>query len=113
MSLLTIAWSMCAGACAVIGLTQFLLWLREPGRKVFLLSATMSLAAAATALVELALMKSQDVARYGRLLQWENATLFALLVSLVWFVHLRLDSRRPWLAGLITLLWGASRRCAR
>lgn len=110
MSLLTIAWSMCAGACAIIGLTQILLWVREPGpqRKLYLLSATMSFAATATALVELALMKSQDVARYGRLLQWENLTIFALLVPLVWFIHLRLHSRRAWLAITITLLWCAT-----
>ena len=110
MSLLTIAWSMCAGACAIIGLTQILLWVREPGpgRKFYLLSTTMSVAASATALIELALMKSPDVAHYGQLLQWENFTIFALVVSLVWFIHLRLGSRRTWLAILITLLWCVS-----
>ena len=108
ISLLTLAWSMCAGACAIIGLTQGLLALRERGRSVYLLSAAMSLAACATALVELAMMKSQDVASYARLIQWENATVFVLLVSLVWFVQLRLGSRRAWLAILITILWAAS-----
>ena len=108
ISLLTLAWSMCAGACATIGLTQGLLGLREDGRRAYLLSAAMSLAACATALVELAMMKSDDVASYARLIQWENFTVGALLVSLVWFVHLRLGSRRARLAMLITVLWIAS-----
>ena len=68
ISLLTIAWSMCAGACAIIGLTQGLLALRERGRSVYLLAAATSLAACAVALVELAMMKSQDVATYARLI---------------------------------------------
>lgn len=108
MSLLTVAWSMCAGACAVIGLTQCLIWVRARGQLIYLPAATMSLAAAATALVELLLLKSSDIARYGRLLQWENLTVFALLVSMVWFVHLRLRAPRTWLAALITLLWVAT-----
>jgi len=108
MSLLTVAWSMCAGACAIIGLAQLFLWMREPAHRVYLLSAAMSFAATATALIELALMKSSDIARYGRLLQWENAAVFALVVPLVWFVHLRLGSRRRWLAALVTSLWCAT-----
>ena len=108
MSPLNIAWSMAAGACAIIGLTHFFLWVREPAHKAYLLSATMSAAAAASALLELALLKGRDVDHYGRLLQWENTTIFVLLVTLVWYVDLRLGSRRRWLAYLITLLWIAT-----
>ena len=54
------------------------------------------------------MMKSQDVASYARLIQWENVSVFFLLVSLVWFVQIRLGSGRAWLAILITLLWTAS-----
>ena len=108
MSYLTIAWSMCAGACAALGLIQFLLWLRGLDRREALLASVMSLAAAVTALLELALMNARDVARYGRLLQWENLSVYALIVSLVLFVRIRLGSQRTWLISLILLLWSVA-----
>lgn len=105
ISYLTLAWGICAGACAVIALAQFLLWLQGHGALENLLATVMSAAAASVALIELALMKSNDVARYGRLLQWENLAVFVLLVALVWYVRVRLRTPRVRLAALITALW--------
>jgi signal transduction histidine kinase len=108
ISYLTLAWALCAGACAVIALAQFLLWLQGRGNPENLLAAVMSLAAAAVAIVELALMKSTGIAPYGALLQWENLAVFVLLVALVWYVRIRLNTPRIWLPVAITVLWTAA-----
>ena len=105
MSYLTIAWSMCAGACAALAFVHLLLWLRGLGQVEYLLASSMSLAAAVSSVLELALMNAPDAARYGRLLQWENLSVYVLIVSLVLFVRVRFGSRCTWLIGVILLLW--------
>ncbi len=105
MSLITIAWSMAAAACAMMGLMHILLWLKERRRGVYLLSASMAFGAAASALLELGLLRSQTALEYKTLLRWENLSIYLLLVSLVWFVYLHFGTARRWLAVLITALW--------
>ena len=105
MSPTTVAWSMSASACLVLAIAHFFIWTRQKRDRIYLLSAVMCLAAAGSAMTELALMNAASTQQYGRLLQWQNLWVYVLLVSLVYYVHLRFGTARLWLAHFITGLW--------
>ena len=104
MNWLTVAWSMCAGICVMLGLLHFLLWIRSRGFK-FLLSALMAFSAAACALLELSMLHSSSIPFYQRLLQYQNLCVYSLLISMVWLVCFQLNTARRWIAYLITAMW--------
>ena len=108
MSLLTIAWSMCAAACIMLALMHILLWLKYSHNRVYLLSSLMAFAAGASAMLELGLLSTQSLETYRLLIRWENLAIFTILVSMVWFVQIYFGSARRWLALTITLLWSLS-----
>ena len=108
MSILTIAWSMCAAASFMLGLLHLLLWSRDRRAFVYLLSTLMGLSAGTGAMVELALMHAPSIDAYRILIQWANLFVFTLLVPMVWFVRVRLPMARRWLASLITALWSVA-----
>ena len=105
MSPLTIAWSMCASACAMLGLLHLLIWFKEHRSGVFLLSATMAFSAAVNSFIELRLQHTNSIDRYIELVKWENLVVSGILVSLVWFIYLYFRTARAWLAITITVLW--------
>ena len=105
MSPLVVAWSMCASACLMLGLMHLLFWFRDRKVTAYLLSALMGFSAAASALLELAMLTTESVQLYSELMLWENLALFMILVPMVWFVYLYFQSGRRWLAIIITLLW--------
>ena len=108
MSWLTIAWSMCASAAALLGLMYFIMWLKERHSTVYLLSASMATCAAGNALIELQLLQAQSIEAYSSLLHWQNVFIFGLLVSMVWVVYVYLGTGRYWLAATITAIWLAA-----
>ncbi|MDJ0862769.1 MAG: hypothetical protein QNJ82_11070, partial [Gammaproteobacteria bacterium] len=108
MSLLTVAWSMCAAASVVLGSLHGILWLKDRQRRIYLLSALMAFAAGATALTHLGLMRAGSLQTYSTLLKLESLTVFLLLVPMVWFVYGHFGTARLWLAWTITALWGVS-----
>ena len=108
MSILTIAWSMCAAASFLLGLLHLLLWSKDRRAFVYLLSTLMALSAGTGAMVELALMHAPSIDAYRILIQWANLFVYTLLVPMVWFVRVRLPMARRWLASLITALWSVT-----
>lgn len=96
---------MCSAACVMLGLTHVLLWFKERRRVLYLLSALMAFSAAASALIELGLMRAGTIAEYQWLLRWENLTIYLLLMSIIWFVQLHFGTARRWLAIAVTALW--------
>jgi hypothetical protein len=105
MNWLTVAWSMCAAACAMLGMLHLRLWWKDRGTPVYMLSALMALGATGNAVTELFLFHARSVSAYASLLQWEVLFVYALLVPMVWFVYLQLGTARRWLAGTISLIW--------
>lgn len=71
MSWLTLASSMCAAACARLGLLHLLSWWKDRGTQAYVLSALMALSAAGNAMTELFLLHARSVSLYETLLQWE------------------------------------------
>ena len=102
MSPLVVAWSMCASAC----LMHLLFWFRDRKVSAYLLSALMGFSAAASALLELAMLTTESMQLYSELLLWGNLAIFMILVPMVWFVDQYFQTGRRWLAITITLLWG-------
>lgn len=96
---------MCAAACLLLGVMHLLFWFSRRLIYAHLLAALMSFSAAASAMLELAMLKSKSIESYSQLLCWENLAIYLILVPMVWFVDLYLQSGRRWLAITITLLW--------
>ena len=105
MSILTIAWSMCAAANAMLALTHLFLWMKDRSAHVYGLSVAMAAGASATTVTELLLLHAREIPVYARILVWQNAAVYVLLVSMVWYVYLRFGTARRWLAFAITTLW--------
>jgi PAS domain S-box-containing protein len=98
---------MVSSAGLLLGLIQFMIWLRDRRRTAYLLAAVMAGAAGTLALLELGLMTSRSAADYQTLVWWNNLAIFAILVPMTWFVYLYLGTARRWLAIAITAAWVA------
>ncbi len=105
MSWLTVAWSMCAAAGAMVALMHLVMWFDDRRSLASLLSLLMAASAAALAMIELHLVRADSIVAYGSLVRWENVAIFALLVAMVWLVRARLPTARRSLAVLVTALW--------
>jgi DNA-binding CsgD family transcriptional regulator len=105
VSILIIAWSMCAAGNLMLELMQVFLWFHERPSPVCLLMSLACLSAAATAMTELSLMHASSTAISGEVLRGQNLAVFFLLVPLVWAVYLHLGTGRRWLALVITMRW--------
>ena len=105
MSIITIAWSMVAAIAATMSLTQLVLWVRDPSAKASLVACIMSLAAGFCALFEMGIAKATDPDQVQSLFYFMNIAVFMMLVPMVWFVRIYLESGRLWLLWLITALW--------
>lgn len=105
MSLLGIAWSMIAAACAMLGLTQAFLWWHSRNEAVYPTSMIMAFSAVAVAMLEMQLSASPEAAQHDRLLQWLNLAIALVLVPMVWSIQSYLPMARRWAAVLLTALW--------
>ena len=108
MSILTIAWSMCAAACAMMALLQLLIWLMRRRNSTILWSVAMGASAAVTAVTEMLQMFALSPTEYEQILVWQNASIFGLLISMVWYTQTHFRAGRLWLALIITVLWSVT-----
>ena len=106
MNWITIVWSMAAAACLTLAFVHGLVWWRERSSRESLLFSISAVAAAVIALQEVAALHARAIAEYGEVLRWMHVPVAVVIVSLVWFIHFFLHSRRAWLAWLITGLRG-------
>jgi PAS domain S-box-containing protein len=103
--MIVVSWSMVAAFALSMGAVQTLYFVRNRANTASLLAAVMSLGAAATALLEMGVAKTADPATTQTLLFFVNISIFALLVPMVWFVHIFLSNDRTWLLWTITGIW--------
>ena len=108
MSWLTIAWSMAAAACLTLAMVYFFVWTKGHYHKAYLPFSVMALGSAANALIELRLMRTTSVDAYHVWLRWEVAVVAIIILGLVWSVRAHFGAGRPWLAWVITALWGGT-----
>jgi two-component system, LuxR family, sensor kinase FixL len=107
MSWITMLWSMDAAFCFTLAGIYLLVWCKQREGWMHLLFSCSALAAGVIAGFELTSMRAETAAQYGAVLRWGHLPVWALIVSVVWFVRLHLRAGRPWLAwsicGLRTL----------
>jgi signal transduction histidine kinase len=101
MSWVTIIWSMCAAACLTLGAVHLLVW--QQGRDAWghLFFSLSAVAAAGVAACELLILRADTVERYGAMLWLAQWPVWALVVSVVWFVQFYLRAGRRWLAWVV------------
>jgi signal transduction histidine kinase len=107
MNSMTIIWSMAAAVSLMLGLMHLVLGRLVGHGKRYIASALMAFAAAATAMIELALLHSVSATDYAAWVRWENLTIFVLLMSMLWFIDTYFGTGRRWLLALIATLWVA------
>lgn len=104
MSLVTIIWSVAAGAALVLGLVHALVWgydRRAGGNLAFAIAA---LGLALGAIVELEMLHAATPQEWGRLVWWMQIPLFLVVSGMALFLRLYLGAgRRSLLAALIGL----------
>ncbi len=105
MSILTMAWSMTAAACCLLGLMHLILWLKLGRFSVYMLSSLMAFSAGAVSILELNMLTTESLDTYRTLIRLLNIAIFMTLVPMVWYFHLSYKAGRLWLVFTITLLW--------
>lgn len=105
MSLLTVAWSVCASVCTILGLIHLQFWFRDRKLYAYLISSLMAFSAGVSAMLELGLLLTKSLDTYRVLMRWENVAIFMILVPMTWFIQVYFNTGRRWLAITITLLW--------
>ena len=92
----------------MLGLTHLLLFFHQRRSALYLLSSLMAFAAAVETVIVLALINAESIDAYKTLLIWDNAAVYVLLMSMVWFAYFYFDNAQLWLVRLITVLWSAA-----
>ncbi len=87
ISWVTTAWSVLAGLALALGLIHLLAWMqdRRAGANGWFSLVAFSLSV--IAILELTLMRTDSMARYGEILRWSHVPLFLLVLGMVGFVQ--------------------------
>src|SRR5437773_5047345 len=101
MSWVTVIWSMCGGACLMLGRMHLVVWWKDRTARANLVFSVMAIAAAAFAVLELALMRAETPEQFGLAIRWMHVPAWVIIVSLVGFVRLYLRAGRRWLAWAV------------
>lgn len=105
MSILTIIWSLVAGACVTLALMQYFIWMRDRKETANLLFSFSAIGAAGIAIFKLWGLKTIDINLYSLEVKLTHIPIFILLISLIWFIYVYFGTARKWLANSITVLW--------
>ena len=104
MSWITVVWSMIAAACLTLAFIHLSIWARERTRLAHLLFATIAVAAAGMAALEVLMMRSATVEEFARAVRWQHVPVFVAVVAMVGFVRAFLGAGRLWLAYTVCAL---------
>ena len=104
MSWITVVWSMIAAACLTLAFIHLSIWARERTRLAHLLFATIAVAAAGMAALEVLMMRSATVEEFAKAVRWQHVPVFVAVVAMVGFVRAFLGAGRLWLAYTVCAL---------
>jgi PAS domain S-box-containing protein len=104
MSLITVVWSMNAGACLTLAAFYAAVWCKQRENWAYLVFSCSGVAAAAISVFELSMIHAGTVEQYQLLVRWIHVPTWVLTISFVAFVRLYLDAGRAWLARSIYAL---------
>lgn len=100
MGLITDAFLMISGACAVLGVIGVSIWINQRKRVDCLAFSVVCLAVAVYALIELGMARATSPDEYLRLIRWSHLAAGPAIIGVAVFVWLYLDGRR-WLCWLV------------
>jgi two-component system sensor kinase FixL len=104
MSLVTIIWSVAAGAALVLGLVHALVWGYDRRARGNLAFAMAALGLAFGAIVELSMLHANTPQEWGAWVWWMQISIFLVVSGMALFLRLYLGAGRTWLlAALIAL----------
>ncbi|WP_425044309.1 sensor histidine kinase [Primorskyibacter sp. S87] len=89
----------------LLGGIQLVIWVRLKSGPEFLLAAIMAFSAGALAICEAGFLGQPTAQAIQFRLEIQNVAIATMLIAMVWFVYLRLQSGRKWLAWSITATW--------
>ena len=98
MSVVTIVWSMIAGACCTLAAAHLPVWWRNRESGASFAFAMAAICTAGLSFCELAMLHAPTPAAYAAALRWAHLTVTLLLLC-AGRVHLSVPSRRPAVAG--------------
>jgi PAS domain S-box-containing protein len=104
MNLVTVLWSMNAGACLTLAAFYGVVWSKQRTNRACLLFSCSAIAAAVISAFELRMLTATTVEQYQVLIRWIQVPVWVLTLSFVGFVRLYLRAGRPWLAWSIYAL---------
>ena len=101
MNLITVLWSMAAGAALTLAVVHLLVWAFDRTARANLMFSIIALAVAGMAPTELGMMHAASPEEYGFWVRWFHVPLFFAIVGMVLFVRLHLGTGRVWLAWMV------------
>src|ERR1700746_3314232 len=104
MSVITVIWSLGAGACLTLAFLQFIVWWKDRTAYANLVFSFGAVAVAVFAALEFALMRAETPAQFGIIARWIHVPAWVLIVSIVAFVRLYLNAGRRWLAWAVVAI---------
>jgi PAS domain S-box-containing protein len=108
MNWMTFLWPMMTGACVALALISLRIAFGDGHRVPYFFFALSALAIAVISGLELALMRTTDLALYERTLRWAVVPIFCMVASVTGFVWSFFKTGRGWLAILAISLNGAA-----
>jgi two-component system sensor kinase FixL len=106
MSLVTIIWSVAAGAALVLGLVHALVWGYNRGAQGNLAFAIAALGLAVGAIVEIGMLEASTPQEWGEWLWWMQIPIFLFISGMALFLRLYLGAGRLWLLNAVIALRG-------
>jgi PAS domain S-box-containing protein len=92
--------------CLTLAIVHGVIWLRQRNHTwANLLFTLAALGAAGSSFMELWGLHADSVETYALVARYQNICIFALVVSLVWFVYVYFETSNRWVALTITGLW--------
>ncbi len=98
MNWITIVWSMIVGAVLTLAAMHMLVWIKDRRAWAHLAFAVLAASIAATAVLELMLMRSQTTEQFCALRSWLLVPVFVAFVCVLVFVRLHFQAGRLWLS---------------
>ena len=99
MSWVTVIWSASAGMSLILGAIHFAVWLEDRKAWAYLLFSVMAVSVAWLTGLELTLMHTDSIQRFGAIQRWGHLPVFLLIAGLVGLVGTYLGTGRWWLGG--------------
>jgi two-component system sensor kinase FixL len=106
LEILTLIYPMAGAIGLLLGVVHLLIWFRNRQDLALPFAASLATCGGMAAFTEVALISAETVERFQAAVFWQNICVGGLVVSLIWFVQMKLKTGRLWLAIGLSAMWG-------